>query len=89
VTGQEDTGRTLTRINMEPKLNMGPKLILNAASCIAVLGLVLATAVISSCSTGGQSSPSAVADAPDPLVGQSAERHLPMRTVERSLPRQP
>jgi hypothetical protein len=68
VTGQEDTGRTLTRINMEPKLNVEPKLILNAASCIAVLGLILATAVISSCSTGGQSSPSAVADAPDPLV---------------------
>ena len=46
MTSQEDT------LNMKPKLNREPKLILNAASRSAALGLVLATAVISSCSTG-------------------------------------
>lgn len=47
---------------------MKPKLILNAASRITVLGLVLVTAVISSCSTAVRDTPGATADAPDPLV---------------------
>jgi hypothetical protein len=47
---------------------MKSKLILKGASCIAVLGLVLATAVISSCSTGMRGTHAATADSPDPLV---------------------
>jgi hypothetical protein len=53
---------------------MKPKTILNAASRITVLrlvlipGLLLATALISSCSAGVRHTPAAAADAPDPLV---------------------
>jgi hypothetical protein len=62
MTSQEDT------LSMKPKLNREPKLILNAASRSAALGLVLATAVISSCSTGVRHTPATAAEAPDPLV---------------------
>ena len=47
---------------------MKPKLILNATSRVTALGLVLATAVISSCSTGIRNTSAATTDAPDPLV---------------------